>query len=260
MKCPNCEKDYRFNSDKPIVVLGVPALDSTLHFSILQQWDHILKNYRGVAIVIECTYVDMARNQIVMEGVRRAEALYGAPPDYFLFVDSDSVIGKRDPDGTGRIFPRPEYLDQLMARNLDVVSGYYVKKSDPYAQRPVFGRGHTMAMYIDPYPKDDLQEADWFGGGYLLVKGDVFKKVEGPWFENRNDGFGVKGAKIVGEDIFFCKNLQNKGYKLYVDLKVKIGHHGGVAWPPEEMSFEELKEGQRIIKEGENHGIRDSGN
>lgn len=158
--------------------------------------------------------------------------VYEQEPDYFLFIDSDSVIGARDKNGTGNIFPKPSFVDQLIARNKDAISGYYVKKADPYAQKPVWGVGRPVAQWVDP-DHTGIRECDWFGGGYLLVKADVFKKIEGPWFENRNDGFGIQGAKVVGEDVFFCKKLQNHGYKLYVDLDVKIGHHGSVAWPPD---------------------------
>lgn len=233
MNCPECKSEFKYNHDKPLIVLGVPALDSTIHYSILQQWGYLLENYRTIGLVLESTYVDMARNWLVTEGFKQARKRYGQEPDYFLFVDADSVIGRRDPTGNGLVQPRPELIDQLVARDLDAVSGYYVKKSDPYAQKPVWGRGRPVAQYVDPDPSSPLQECDWFGGGYLLVKSDVFRKIPGPWFENRNDGFGIKGAKIVGEDVYFCKKLQDYGYKLFVDLDVKIGHHGGTAWPPE---------------------------
>ncbi len=234
MNCPECKTDFKFNSDKPIVVMGIPMLDSTMHFSILQQWDYLLKNYRTVCCVQESTYVDMARNNIVQAGFQRADSVYGSNPDYFLFIDSDSVIGSRDPRGTGNVIPRPEYVDKLIARNVDAVSGWYVKKADAYAQKPVWGIGNTKSYPPAELSNDRLQPVDWFGGGYLLVKADVFKKISGPWFENRNDGFGKKGGRLVGEDIFFCELLQKNGYKLFVDLDVKIGHHGSVAWPPEE--------------------------
>lgn len=233
MDCPKCKESFAFNGDKPIIVMGVPMLDATMHFTVLPQWDYLLKNFRALACIQESTYVDMARNNIVSEGFKRADSLYGAHPDYFLFIDSDTVIGKRDPKGSGKVFNCPQYIDELIARNVDAVSGYYVKKADPYAQKPVFGVGNTYAMYLDGSPRDSLQEVDWFGGGYLLVKSEVFKKVPGPWFENRNDGFGAKGARIVGEDIYFCRLLNEHGYKLYVDLNVKLGHHGSVAWPPD---------------------------
>lgn len=237
MNCPNCKTDFKFNADKPIVVMGVPMLDATMHFTILQQWDYIIKNFRSVACVQESTYVDMARNAIVVQGFARSQSVYGASPDYFLFIDSDSVVGKRDRNGSGQILPWPQYINDLIARDKDAISGYYIKKADGYAGKPVFGVGHTAKMSVPDYA-EDLQECEWFGGGYLLVKADVFKKVEGPWFENRNDGFGLKGARIVGEDVYFCKKLATNGYKLFVDLKVPIGHHGSVAWPPSETGVE----------------------
>lgn len=234
MRCPECKSDFKFNADKPIVVMGVPMLDSTMHFTILEQWDYLIKNYRTVCCVQESTYVDMARNNIVSQGFQRSRVLYGAEPDYFLFIDADSVIGERSKDGSGNILPRPDFVDKLMARNVDIISGWYVKKSDAYAQRPVWGLGDTRGFPPMETAADGLQEAHWFGGGYLLVKASVFAKIPGPWFENRNDGFGQKGGRLVGEDIYFCEKAIKDGYKLFVDLKVKIGHHGSVAWPPEE--------------------------
>lgn len=231
MKCPNCQKDFRFNADKPIVVLGVPTLDSVLHSTILNQWDHIIRNYRGLSCVENCTYIDYARNLIVTDGKELSKRLYGAEPDYFLFVDSDSVIGVPDPRGLGGVTPHPEYLDDLIVRNVDIISGNYCKKGDTVAQIPVFGPGDAEYNTIQTRPENGLQEVGWFGGGYLLVRGEIFEKIPAPWFQVSGDGMKTGGARRVGEDVYFAKKLREYGYKLYVDLNVKIGHHGAVAWP-----------------------------
>lgn len=234
MRCPNCQTDFIFNANRPLVVLGLPTLDGQIHQSILAQWNHLIRNYRAVTMVAENTYVDMARNRIVEEGIRLADQAYKSKPDYFLFIDSDTVVGSRKANGDGDTPARGDFIDQLIARNVPVISGYYVKKRDPYSQIPVFGRVNTQTYNLYQAPKNGLLEVDWIGGGYLLVKMEVFEKIPAPWFENRNNSLPGGRRELVGEDIYFCRKVKEYGFPIHVDLNVRVGHYGGIAWPAEE--------------------------
>lgn len=235
MHCPNCKTDFAFNQDKPIVVLGVPAMDAVIHYSVLAQWDYLLHHYRAVFVIKDNTYIDMARNQIVSQGASIAKAAYGKDPDYYLFVDADSVIGKRHPSGNGDVTMRPDFIDRLIWRNVPIISGSYVKKRDPVAQLPVFGRGNPSEPFMYTIEEGRMIEVDWVGGGYLLVKGEVFAKIDSPWFQNRNEPIdNGPNYRLVGEDVYFCRKAKEAGFPIYVDLDVKIGHHGSIAWPADD--------------------------
>lgn len=236
MYCQNCKSDFQYNKDKPLIVLGVPSVDSVIHHSILPQWNYLLTNYRAIFICVDKTYIDTARNLIVKNGMKMAEATYGQLPDYFLFVDSDTVIARRDQTGNGSHSYSPEYLDLLLERGVNIVSGHYVRKNDSLAQRPVFGKGHPQDVTLYVNRPDNLVEADWIGFGYVLVKAKVFEKIKFPWFSNRADTTdGIDGiVQWTGEDVYFCRKAIENGFKIHVDLNVKLGHHGSVAWPPDE--------------------------
>ena len=67
------------------------------------------------------------------------------------------------------------------------------------------------------YPKDTLVECDAVGFGAVLIKVDVFRDMPKPWF------MSTSGA---GEDIHFCHQARQHGYKVHMDTSVKLGHLG----------------------------------
>ena len=66
----------------------------------------------------------------------------------------------------------------------------------------------------------DLVEVDATGTACLLMKTEIFKDIDPPWFE-----LGVgKDGKTVGEDINFCHKMRGKGYHIYVDTDAPVDH------------------------------------
>ena len=75
----------------------------------------------------------------------------------------------------------------------------------------------------DIYGKEDLIEVVYNGFGFVLVKKGVFEKLTYPWF--KPEMIHVKGGDyILGEDIIVCRDLREKGVKIYVDPLCVVGH------------------------------------
>lgn len=61
------------------------------------------------------------------------------------------------------------------------------------------------------------------GGGVVLIKTDLFNKIERPWFANENYDTGMTK---VGEDYYFCNKVLNAGFDIWCDPTLKINHIG----------------------------------
>jgi hypothetical protein len=83
-------------------------------------------------------------------------------------------------------FPK-DALVRLLAHDEDIVCANYAKRrfpTEPIAVRknqPGDDAEHVDRVYTEP-DSTGLVEVDYCGMGVMLVKADVYKKMEFPWF------------------------------------------------------------------------------
>jgi hypothetical protein len=138
----------------------------------------------------------------------------GAHGDYIFFVDDD-------------VLPPMNVIEKLYSHNKDIVSGLYFARREPffpqiYEKTKVKGKeesGRYDAIF--DIPQDKLIEVDACGGGCMLIKADVFDKLEAPLFQSIP---GTEKRLHVGEDFFFCKKAKEAGYKIYCDTSIQCKH------------------------------------
>jgi len=168
---------------------------------------------------------DEARNQIIRE----------LEKDWLFFMDADQTFA-------------PETLTKLLSWDLPIVSGLYFKSPGaPYPHCYKYAymgdaeearNAHFYIPIVDPIAKfllkhkdklhggdaiilpstkEDLLECDGVGAGCILVHRRVLDAIEPPWFKY-SDG------THVGEDFYFCRKVQEAGFKIHVDMGVICGH------------------------------------
>jgi len=142
--------------------------------------------------------------------------------DYIMWIDSDIVFN-------------PDHFFKLLDANKDIVSGLYKmhnnkmytvseKWDDEYLKR------YGTYEFLTPqtlFKKKGLFKAAFVGFGWILFKKGVFESLEFPWFkpiwkEVNNNGIIIKD--IMTEDISLCYELGKKGYDIWVDPEVIVGH------------------------------------
>jgi len=148
-------------------------------------------------------------------------------PEYAKFLDdkrNDSVVEFLKTDCTHLLFWDSDTIaDQSSVKKLaedckDVVSGVIYKKGGDH--EPAFGfwdeasRTYRTPM---PFPYNELIPVDIAGTGFLLIRREVFEKVEYPWFKCYEKG-------QAGEDLYFCVKCKEKGIQVWVDSSVHLGH------------------------------------
>lgn len=120
---------------------------------------------------------------------------------HVVFVDDDMVYEK-------------DTLEKLLAHDKDIVGARYANRR---------GSGEVIEYIGERVEGDDLFECVALGGGCLLVKMEVFKKLPQPWFWYK---IAQTGAVLMSNDWFFCEVARNNGFKVWCDPTIKPGHIG----------------------------------
>lgn len=139
--------------------------------------------------------------------------------DWLFFVDDDQS------------FP-PTVLMQLLSHEQPVVSSLILQRGAPFLPTAyaAFENGKFSPLDLRSVGHDNLVSCEAVGSGGLLVRAEVFKTIEEPWF--------VYSAEF-GEDLYFSRRLAEAGIQRLVDTGCRIGHilpaavfatHDGFDW------------------------------
>lgn len=128
--------------------------------------------------------------------------------DRILFIDDDTTF-------------ETDALLKLLRHDVDIVSGLCLVGSYPHAPL-VFDVMDEKGAAGPIYLTDDMQglvPIKAAGLGFLLVKTEIFKKLDKPYIR-----LGELDAEQWCDDIGFFKRVNDAGIKSYCDLDVCIGH------------------------------------
>lgn len=114
----------------------------------------------------------------------------------------------------------PDTLERLLAYDKDIVGAKYHVRSDIKD-----GNGDVIGYLDEENDKNrtDLFECEALGGGCVLIKTEVFKKIPQPHFWYK---IHETGMVTMSQDWFFCEKAREHGYKLYCDGSLYPAHIG----------------------------------
>ncbi len=143
---------------------------------------------------------------------RLAEEALKDGADAILWIDSDMR------------FPK-DALQILLPRKLPIVGVNATTRRFPVLPTALDYDQETKDLVkVTSKDKTGLEQVLGLGFGMVLVRKEVFQKVEKPWFWFEQTD---KGGTI-GEDIYFCVKAFDKGFKTVLDhdLSKHIRHIG----------------------------------
>lgn len=131
--------------------------------------------------------------------------------DYILWLDSDMT------------FPSTTAI-RLLSHEKNIVGCNYKKRSVPQnsvAYKKIGDWDSWLPLELD----QGLVEVEGVGMGCLLVKTELFNKIQKPYFEFTYDN---ESDSWCGEDFNLLKKFNDIGEKTYIDttLSLEIGHLG----------------------------------
>lgn len=194
--------------------------------------------------VTERTLVDTARNVLTREFLKTSS-------DWAFWMDADMVLPK-------------ECIVQLLktakAKDAKMVTGVYFQRGrrfwpvcwvrDPrlengmkvkHVNEDEYDANEFLGTYAVPGPDaKEPFEANTAGFGCCLIHRSVFESLEDPWF------LFINGK--CSEDFYFFVNAKKKGFKLWADPSLRLGHIGTPKVIYKEDCYEKMKEDKTQIQ------------
>lgn len=180
--------------------------------SLAKMWNAYPDDFQSRLILVRGGCADFAgtRNRLVRE-------FLSTGIDWLLIVDTDMVW-------------EPEDWERLRAsadEDHPLVAGlYFVSNDPPNPCCVVFdesGAKYTPVFHED---SDELVRVHAAGLGFSLIHRDVFLKSadltnDHEWFEH---GFRTVTGETMSEDYAFASRVQEAGFPVYVNSKVRVRH------------------------------------
>jgi len=125
----------------------------------------------------------------------------------------------------------PQQFQKLLSYDKDIVSGVYMmgnrihlatveKWDEEYFKK---SGAFEFLKPEDLKNKTQLINVAYTGLGFMLVKKGVFESLEYPWFRPIFHTIGT-AKDFCSEDTAFCQLAREKGFKIYVDPQMRVGH------------------------------------
>ena len=193
-------------NEKPgnLICIGIPTKNGLWSYRVGLSLSELVTpiNCSLMKFIVAGKPVDEARNHIV-------EMAQDAGAKYLLFMDDDNILP-------------PFTIPRLLNLKAKVASGVYYTKYQP--PTPVILKKDIVGGY-EKWNYGDVVEVDYIGLGCALIDMSIFNEIEKPYFKYVKYGIDPrKGEPHIGEDVYFCNKVTEKGYKIYADTYVQCGH------------------------------------
>lgn len=166
-------------------------------------------NTKVTQVVTMGVEVGEARNQLVKHALDNNAT-------YVWFLDDDVLPPPFACQRLGYNLDKPENKDVM------VCAGIYCSKQDP--PTPVVYKKDGNGAFWD-WKLNEVFEVESVGTGCMLIKTEVFRHLEPPYFKTvseyvKDPKTGEVGTVMMTDDIYFCKKVRAAGFKILA--------HGGV--------------------------------
>jgi GT2 family glycosyltransferase len=206
--------------------LGV--LTSFMQMNRKDDFDFTLVHERGL-------YLDKSRNVVAAWFEMKTDC------DYLWFLDSDNGF---DPDAP------TQFMETFEDPEVNIVSGAYHYKTG--ARDLVAGVSNELCLdgFYSMLPEgafldhlinlSRVGKGAMVGTGCLMMRRRVFEEVPYPWFQTPWRQYEDGGWALTGEDTFFCERVQEYGFDIHLDQRIKSPHYAGAKCYPDE--WDQFKE------------------
>ena len=148
--------------------------------------------------------------------------------EYVLMVDNDVLLPKDallnlldDPKDVCLGYYAHRHADNVY-RGSTCVCKQFMPSGEKYFNYPLESE-YTAAELMELQEKGEYKVQIHGGGmGCALIRTDVFRKLEYPWYDWVNYDDDSRG--MLSEDLYFCERCKQAGIPVYTDTRVGCGH------------------------------------
>lgn len=156
----------------------------------------------------------ITNNRNIGFGAANNQGATMARGEYLFFLNSDTIIKENI------LIPLRHFLDSY--ENIGIIAPKLLLEDGSEQQHAYGGFPTLFSVIADKFKKKKIKnsqpfEADWISGAALIIKRDIFNKI---------NGFDEKFFMYF-EDIDLCKRVKDLGYKVMVFPKIAVIHLGG---------------------------------
>jgi len=160
---------------------------------------------------IKCDYTESARQRIVNSRNKLREYALKNNYDYFLSLEQD-------------VIPPKDIIERMLKWNKKAITGVYFAVNFYQGKHRLlpliwvdFDKKTKKMFYLQDERlwHNELIEISACGIGCILIHKSILQKIKFRYDDNNPEGF---------DDVWFCKDLREKGIKLYCDTSIKCKH------------------------------------
>lgn len=191
--------------------------------SLLATIDFLQKN--NISWFYQNEYASLVTNarEATITGSRNLEIFNPSPGkgqytyDKIFMIDSDIVWS-------------PEHFLKLYLSDKSIISGVYFEEQglDAMVHRNKNDYRPMKREEIERFQKDsNLIPVYGVGLGFIAIKYGILESLQRPWFglgKVIHEIDGINYEIPLGEDLFFCERIAEKGHQVYVDPTIIVGH------------------------------------
>lgn len=177
------------------------------------------------------TSIDRARNEA-------AKMALDLECDYVMFLDDDMIVADTTfRAGDGKVYDN--VIDCMMTAKQDIVMAMSYIRGYPFHPMAFRLKRNKALRYADEIErsKEFIEPVDAVGFTCALLRTDILKKMEPPWFITSPTGT---------EDVYYCMRVRNeiKDAKIAVDMRCPTGHR----LDPEYVSLHNVKHLRKYLE------------
>lgn len=196
-------------AQKPRILIGVPSWNGVVpeaqhsFFQMLFRCGRDLPQYDVAIEVVTRREQFRARNHLV-------DIAIAGGFEWLLMLDDDHIVP-------------PDLVAQLIAHDKDLCGALYYQRGGAYHPvilkrilHPDGSMSTSFVRHTDPIlTTPGLYPVDIIGGGCMLFRVDIFRKLMPPYFEFE---------KLLGTDVNICARFLDAGVQIWCDTRIELGH------------------------------------
>jgi hypothetical protein len=241
------------------IAIGIPHTAKGFSGKFLDSIVGLTRPDEGLHIIrVSDLPVDEARNAMAEKFLSHPDA------EYLLMVDSDMVfhprslerlVSRLDRAGANRLGQQVDMVGALaftrcmppvptVFRDVAGVENsqerLYIQMDETLSWLKKHPAAQECPTVLPGIPLDAMVPADATGCAFILYSRYVFEHIQPPWF--------VRDGLKRGEDFHFFQTARHRGFRLWIDRSVVVGHEHGDSFigPKDFMAFRKLAPKQAV--------------